>query len=232
MFLFVRLHLFKEGHERVGIVAGLVHVLQSQIIRFRFRGSRKLQEGDRQRQVQSLINSITRPAAWTEHDQRDGGQLHDLALGGVACAVARANVRDLVGHHSGHFRFFVGAQDQPAIYVEKSAGQCERVHLIGIDHLDRERHLGVRVAHQVLAHAVHIFGDYRIIDKLRGAVHFLRELFAQRNLVLQGIKIRTVADLAVSNCVHVRFASRFRRGLLHARRGGVHGGGCGSAVLR
>ena len=87
-------------------------------------------------------------------------------------------MRDFVGHHSGKLRFFVGVHDQAAIHVEKSAGKRERIDLIRVDHLDRERNLGVRIAHQVLAHAIHVFSNHRVGDELCGTVSFLCELLA------------------------------------------------------
>ena len=132
-----------------------------------------------------FVKSITRPAARAQQNQRNRRHLRDFALGGVLGAVPRGHVRDLVRHHARQFRFGIGAQDQSAIHVEKSARQRERIHHIGIDHLDREGNLRVRIAHQVLPHAVHVFGHDRIVDQLRRALHFLRQALAQRDLALE-----------------------------------------------
>ena len=73
----------------------------------------------------------------------------------------RRDVRDLMRHDAGQFRFGLGLEDQAGVYEEKAAGQGERVHFLGVEHLDGEGHLGVGVAHQVLADAVDVLGDHR-----------------------------------------------------------------------
>jgi len=45
-------------------------------------------------------------------------------------------MRYFVRHHSGQLRFFIRAQNQSAVYVEKSARKGEGVNLVGVDHLD------------------------------------------------------------------------------------------------
>ena len=85
-------------------------------------------------------------------------QLRDLAARGLPRAVPRRHVRDFMRHHAGQFRFVVRLQNQPGIHEEESARQRERVHFFGVDHFDRERHLGVGIAHQVLADAIDVFG--------------------------------------------------------------------------
>ena len=135
-------------------------------------------------------------------------------LGRLLRAVPRANVRDFVRHYAGQLRFLIRVQDQPAIDVEKSAGQRERVHHVGIDHLDGEGNLGVGIAHQVLPHAVHVLVDHRIVDELRALFHFLRQLFAQRDLALHRIKIQPLADVAVSDGVDVLFGAGLDVGIV------------------
>ena len=73
---------------------------------------------------------------------------------------------NLVGHHAGQLSFVFRGQDQAGVHVEKSAGQGEGVHLIRVDHLNGKRHLRVRVAHDVLAQAVDVLGDDRVLNDL------------------------------------------------------------------
>ena len=115
----------------------------------------------------------------------------------------RRYVRNFVRHHSRKFRFFLRPQNQPAVHVEKSARQRKRVHFIGIDHLDREWHLRIRIAHQVLPHAVDVLRHHRVIDHLGTAFHFLRQRFSQRNLVFQRVEIDALAHIPVPDCVHI-----------------------------
>src|ERR1700756_4583781 len=53
------LQLLKKLHERVRIVAGLVHVLQTEVIRFRLKPSREAQEGQWQRQSSRRTDGIS-----------------------------------------------------------------------------------------------------------------------------------------------------------------------------
>ena len=111
-------------------------------------------------------------------------------------------------HHARQFRFLVRMQDQAAIHVEESARQRERVHHVRIDHLDRERHARVRIAHQILPHAVHVFVHHGVVDELRALIDFLRELLAERDLVLERVEVQSLAHVAVADGVDVRFAAR------------------------
>jgi len=119
--------------------------------------------------------------------------------------MARRHVPDFMRHHAGQLRFIVRLQNQPGVYEEESPGQCERVHFFAIDHLDGERNLGVGVPHQVLTHAVYVFGDYRIVDDLGLAFHLGRQLLAQRNLFFERVEVDTLADVPISNLIGVFF---------------------------
>src|SRR5208282_4280989 len=140
------------------------------------------------------------------------------------------NVRDLMRHDARQLRFFVRVEDQAAVHVEEAAWQRESVHHIRIDHLDREGHARVRIAHQVLPDAIHVFHHHWIIDKFCRAVHLLRQLLAERDLVLQGIEVEALADVAIADGVNVILAARLyvRLVLLRERwlrrRGGLRRG--------
>ena len=92
---------------------------------------------------------------------------------------------DLVCHDPGKFSFVIRFQHEPRIDEEESPGKSECIHLLGVHHLDRKRHLRIGVAHQVLADAVHVLGYDRILDDLRFPFHLLRHLLAQRDLFLK-----------------------------------------------
>jgi len=129
--------------------------------------------------------------------------LRDLALGGLTRAVPRGDVRDLVRHHARQFRLRVGFENQPRVHEEEAARQRERVNVFRIDDLDGEWHLGVGVAHQVLAHPVHIFGNHRIVDNLRLPLDVLRELLAQRDFFIDRVEIDALADVAIADLVGI-----------------------------
>ena len=58
----MRLDLFEEVDERRRIVAGLVHVLQAQVVGFGFESARERQEAQRDRQACALPDARTRPS--------------------------------------------------------------------------------------------------------------------------------------------------------------------------
>src|SRR5262245_57402681 len=53
--------------------------------------------------------------------------------------VPRRNVRDLMRHNTGQFRFIVRSQNQTGVDVEEPAGESECIDLLGFNDLDRER---------------------------------------------------------------------------------------------
>src|SRR5258708_1160620 len=72
---------FSRDAEREADFLGFVHVLQAEEIGFTFGVAAELQVGHGNREVQSLIKAISGPAARAEQNQRDGGKLHQFALG-------------------------------------------------------------------------------------------------------------------------------------------------------
>ena len=121
----------------------------------------------------------------------------------ACCAVTRADMRDFVRHHACEFRFLIGVENQAAIDVEKAAWQRKRVHHVRINHLNREWHARIGVPHQILSYAVDVFHHHRIINEFCGAVHLLRELFAQRDLVLERVEVEPLANVAIANRIHI-----------------------------
>ena len=155
---------------------------------------------------------VAGPAA--HEDQRDGGEVDRSGRGSPAGAVARRDVRDLVRHDAGQFGFVLGLQDQAGVHEEEAARQRERVHFFGVEHLDGEGHLGVGVAHQVLADAVDVLGDDRIVDDLGLALDFLRQLLAEGDFFLERVEVDALADIAIADfvgifllCLRRRFAA-------------------------
>ncbi len=166
--LLLRLNLLEETDESLRIVARLVHILQSKIISFRFEITLELHESQRQSQAGSLIHSISDAASY--ENQRQRANLGPIRPCHLAHLVAGAHVGNLMRHDSGEFRLFVGCQDQPGIHIEKPARQGERVDFIGVNDLDSEGYLRIRIAHQILADAVHVFCNHRVGDHLHAVI--------------------------------------------------------------
>src|SRR5581483_6232971 len=83
--------------------------------------------------------------------------------------------------------------------------------VVGIDDLDSEWNLGVRVADNVLADTVHVLGDNWILHQLHAGLHLLRVGFAHRYLLLHAVPVAHAAratHVTVADSVHVGFAAR------------------------
>src|SRR5437868_13204683 len=93
LLLLLRLHLLKEADEGLGIVARLVHVLQSEIVSLSFEAAREMQIRQRQSQPCSLIAGISDPAA--DKDERNRCHIHDVAASITAGGVTGSHVGDL-----------------------------------------------------------------------------------------------------------------------------------------
>ena len=177
---------------------------------------------DAHRGLRGLVN---RPAAGNK-DQRNAGQVNDVAAGLFAGHMAGGDVRDFMRHHARQLSFVIGGQNQPRVDVEKSARQREGVDLVGVDDLDGEGHLGIGVAHQVLADAVHILRDHRIGNQFRGVLNLLRILPAHGNLLVQRVPVPCTASAThVAVADRVDGAQRFLAGCvlvrLRVRRSGI-----------
>ncbi len=211
LLLFLRLNLLEEADERLRIVPGLVHILHAQVVGFRFKVALELHEGQRQSQTRRLIDPIANPSA--HENQGEGPELCHICACQLTHLVPRANVRNFMRHHAGQFRLFIGRQDQAGIHIKKAARQRERIDLVGIDHLDRERHLRVRIPHQVLPDPVDVLIHERILNQLHAALDFHRVLLANLDLGLKRVPVADAApaDFAVANRIHIVFAA----GMLH-----------------
>src|SRR5215831_12302141 len=80
LFPLFRLNLFEKCDERVWVVAGLVHVLQAQIVGLTFVATRELQERDRDTEVHALINRVSSPTIGDKNHRGDRGELRNGAL--------------------------------------------------------------------------------------------------------------------------------------------------------
>src|SRR5215472_2068202 len=205
MALFVGLQALEESHVGVGIVPRFVHILETEKIRFAFGVTREFQESEGYGHIHTFVDRVSGQAVGDEKTPGDGRQLRDFRLGGLACAVARRYVRDLVGHHARKLGLFLRAQNQTAVHIKKAAGQSKGVDDVRVDHLDGEGNLGVRVAHQVLAYTVHILGDDRIINQLGRLLNLLGEGFAKRHFLFEREELEMTADAAVANSLYVFF---------------------------
>ena len=64
--LFVGLDALEEGDVGVGIVAGLVHVLDAEEVGFAFSVAREFQKGERNGEVHALVDAVAGPAVGHE----------------------------------------------------------------------------------------------------------------------------------------------------------------------
>src|ERR1035441_8774328 len=74
--------------------------------------------------------------------------------------------------------------------VKEAARQRHGVDLVGIDHLDGERHLTVGVLHDVLAHPVHVLHHHRIGHQVRRLLNLHRVLLAHADLAVDRVPDR------------------------------------------
>src|SRR5690242_3921448 len=124
--LLERLNLFEEINKGSRIVAGLVHVLDTEVVRFRFEATGELQERQRHQKPGCLIDAVGRRS--TNEDERQSSQLRDFTACGLTSAVTGRYVSNLVRHDSGEFGFVVRVQNQARIHKEESTRKRERVH--------------------------------------------------------------------------------------------------------
>ena len=69
-------------------------------------------------------------------------------------------------HDSGELGFVIGRENQAAINEKESARKSERIYLVAVDDLDRERDLCVGMQNDILADTVYVFGNDGILDQL------------------------------------------------------------------
>ena len=121
-----------------------------------------------------------------------------------------SDVRNLMRHHSSQLGFIVGGQNQSTVHVEETARQRKGVHLFGIEHLNREGHARVGVAHQILADAIDVFGDNRIGDHSRARLDLPCQLASQRHFAFERVEVKAAAGVALSDEVDVVFGRQGR----------------------
>src|SRR5262249_57666808 len=143
----VCLKLYKEAHGGAWIIAGLVKILQPEVIGFGFVLTRELQELHRNQKPRCLPKSETADTA--HEDQWNRSEIDQLGLRGLLRRVARGNVSDLMRHNAGQFRFVVRSQNQTGVDVEEPAGESECIDLIGVYDFDREWNLRIRVPDEI-----------------------------------------------------------------------------------
>src|SRR5260370_33165531 len=197
--LLVSLDALEESDVGVRVVAGFVHVLDAEIIGFALGIAAELQVSYGDGEVQALIHAVAGPSAGAEKDQRNGGQLHQFTLSGVLGAVPRAHMSNLVGHDSRKLGLFVCAQNQATVHIEEAAGQREGVDFVRIDYLYGEGNPRIGIADEVLADAINIFGDDRVVDQLGRALDFLGRLLAKGDFPLQRVEVNALSDAAAAD---------------------------------
>src|SRR5947209_6098192 len=204
LLLLLRLQLFKESHKSVGIITGLVHILQAQVISFCLKATGKLQEGQREANSGKLAGCITGAAA--HKNQRNGENVCELRFGRSTGSMAGGYVGDLMGHHTGQLCLFISSQNQSGVHVEEAARKGESVDFVGIHNFDRERHLSIRVTDQVLADAVYILIHHRVLNHPHALFDLLGIFLAHADFFFNRIPVHA-AELAVADGVYVIFAA-------------------------
>jgi len=113
--------------------------------------------------------------------------------------VARGYVRDFVRITPASSASVSAFRMRPEFTKKKPPGSAKAFTSSEIQHLDRERNFGVRVPDNVLTHAVHVLRNDRVVDDLRLALHLLRQLFAESDLLLQRVEVYALANVTVAN---------------------------------
>src|SRR6516164_8037308 len=125
--------------------------------------------------------------------------------------MTRSHMGYLMCHDGRQLRLALSGQYQPAVHVEESARQGERIDLVAVDDLDGERHPRIRVAYQILADTIHVGVDFRISHELRSCFYLLRQVLTNRNLALQRVKVQPGSNVAMSDEVDVVLVRLVRR---------------------
>src|ERR1051326_6111369 len=118
LFLFLRLDLFKEIHELIGIITRLIHVLDSQVIGFSFKAAGELEEGHRNADSGRFPGCQANPAA--DEDQRKAHVIGKLISGELSGSMAGSYMCYLMRHHACQFSLVIGGQNQPGIDIEEA----------------------------------------------------------------------------------------------------------------
>src|SRR5216683_2926485 len=229
--------LLEELDVGLGIVAGLVHVLEAEPVGLALEVAGELEEGQRDGELGGLVDAIAGPGALGEDDQGDGADLRVVHAGRLASGVVGADVGGLVGHDAGELRLLVGGHDEAGVDVEEAAGKSHGVDLVGVDDLDGEGDLAVGVLDDVLADAVDVLDDDGIGDHVGGLLDLHGVGLAVADLPVDGVPVAHAAAADVSGAygVDVVFATLLDVGVEvfagGRERVGLRLGGGGSSLV-
>jgi hypothetical protein len=149
-----------------------------------------------------IVNDEAAPAA--QKDQWQRRPIDQIAFRRLFDAVPRRDMGDLMGDHARQLSFVVGGFDQTAIDVKKTAGQCERIDVRRINHLDRHRYFDIGVDDYVLRDAVDNLEDDRVVKEFRVPTRFSGHPPADRDLFLQRIEIELAfVDVALADQLRI-----------------------------
>src|SRR5262249_52737131 len=143
------------------------------------------EEAQRDTGAYSLANCVPSPAA--EEDQRQGSVADDLLASHLPGHVTRGDVGDLVRHRPGQLGFALGCLDQSRVNKDESPRQGKRVQLLAFYDLEGEGDGRVGVADQILAQAVDVLADDRVVEQLALFANLLGQLAAHGDLFLDRI---------------------------------------------
>ena len=197
VLLLLSFEALEELDHRGRVVPCFVQILHAKEIGLVLELPRELQHGHRNGEVGRLLNAVTRPAA--DKQQRDAGVLDQLCPCRTARAVTRRHVGNLVRHDPSEFGFVLSQLDQAGVDIEVAARQGERVDLVGVDHLDCERHLGIGIVDDVLSDPVDVLGDHWILHDLGVPLDVCGQLLAKLDFLFQAVEVDRLANVAVAN---------------------------------
>ena len=124
-------------------------------------------------------------------------------------------------HHTRKFVFGVASQNKTGVYIEEATGQRHGIDLVRVKDPDRERHLSVRVAHNVLTNTIHVLDDHRISHEVRRLFDLHRILLAVGDFPVcrEPISHATTPNITGSDSLDVVFASLLDMGVQSFTRG-------------
>ncbi len=186
-----RLDALKHIDGRFGIVPGLPEILQPEEIGFRFEVAGEMKEGERCAELAQRV-----PANSSEDHGRNAGDIEHLLGTGLASGVTGSGVTEFMGNHGGKFRLIVGELQRCGVHVNEAAWQRESSDFLGLDEVEGNRKSHIRITRQVLTEPVDVFGNERIFHQAGLLADFLRELFAQSQLLLQTVEVHAGRNLA------------------------------------
>src|SRR6185369_980602 len=140
--LVLGLEFLKHGGHSARIITGGPHVLNAQLVCFFFSATTEFQKGHAFNKRAGVIEDVT--DYWsTKEDSSEHAIIDSLLLRLILHRVTRSYVRNLMSHHAGQFGLVVCGQNQTFVHIEKATRKRKRVHLVGVDNLDRKWDFGV-----------------------------------------------------------------------------------------